>query len=184
MGSTAERLLRGATTNVLLANGFRDHVPRRLLAALDDAPITPRVVAWTRTLAERFRAEVIGLHVISSAVPSHVLSMDSIQTGQTSYTPLEVRQQHLEAPSHWIQTLIAGGVSPTTSQTEVAFGDAASEIVAAAARYDCDLIVVGRSGAGGVRHRLLGSVVSDVLHRAQCPVFVAVDPERTDTKRR
>jgi nucleotide-binding universal stress UspA family protein len=49
-------------------------------------------------------------------------------------------------------------------------GDAAKELVERS--RDFDLLVVGSRGYGPVRHALLGSVTSELLKRAACPVLV------------
>jgi nucleotide-binding universal stress UspA family protein len=49
----------------------------------------------------------------------------------------------------------------------------ADEIVAAAADFGADCIVVGSRGAGPVSTMLLGSVANRVVHLARCPVLVA-----------
>lgn len=51
-------------------------------------------------------------------------------------------------------------------------GYPAREIVAAAASFDADLVVVGARGLGGMKRLLLGSVSERVLHDARCPVLI------------
>ncbi len=51
--------------------------------------------------------------------------------------------------------------------------DVARAIVAVAEDNGFDHIVIGRSGKGGVSRLMLGSVSSDVVNRAHCPVTVA-----------
>ena len=51
--------------------------------------------------------------------------------------------------------------------------DAARSIVVYAEDNDIDHIVVGTGGKGGVTRLMLGSVSSDVIARAHCPVTVA-----------
>ena len=65
----------------------------------------------------------------------------------------------------------AGALDP---KTESVIGrDVARAIVAVAEENGFDHIVVGRTGKGGVRRLMLGSVSSDVVNRAHCPVTVA-----------
>ncbi|MEK7387775.1 MAG: universal stress protein, partial [candidate division NC10 bacterium] len=51
-------------------------------------------------------------------------------------------------------------------------GHPAREIVAAAASFDADLVVVGARGLGGMKRLLLGSVSERVLYDARCPVLI------------
>lgn len=54
----------------------------------------------------------------------------------------------------------------------VAVGRAADEIVRYAAQHASDLIVLGSHGRGALGRALLGSVVSEVIRDARCPVMV------------
>jgi nucleotide-binding universal stress UspA family protein len=61
----------------------------------------------------------------------------------------------------------------TSVDTRVLEGRPATEIVIEADRSDADLIVMGARGLSAVRRLLLGSVSSEVVDHAPCPVFVA-----------
>lgn len=176
LGSTAERLVRVSPAPVLLAPGLHDRRPSRILVAIDDSDATPRVMAAASTLADRFGAHVTALHVVSSAVLSHVLSM-AAASGQDEMTPAEVQDEFRLDTDRWIQGLIDAGVPPLHADSEVAFGTSGQEILSAAERLGSDLIVIGSRGAGAVRRTLLGSTVSAVVREAACPVFVVVEPE-------
>jgi nucleotide-binding universal stress UspA family protein len=56
-------------------------------------------------------------------------------------------------------------------ETIVVGGDAASEILAAAARFGADLIVMGTHGRGAIAQAVLGSVSHEVMRTASCPVL-------------
>ncbi len=58
-------------------------------------------------------------------------------------------------------------------ETDVLFGLAADVIIAEAARFEADLIVVGSRGRSDVASLVLGSVSAEVVDRAPCPVLVA-----------
>jgi nucleotide-binding universal stress UspA family protein len=51
-------------------------------------------------------------------------------------------------------------------------GDAVDVLVGLAERHRADLLVVGNRGLNGLAGRLLGSVPSDVSHRAGCDVLI------------
>jgi nucleotide-binding universal stress UspA family protein len=175
LGSTAERLVRCSPAPVLLAVGPADGAPARILVAIDDSDVTSRVMSSAAALAKRFSARVTALHVVSSAVLSHVLSMAA--AGGEELSPAQVQSEFRLDTDRWIQGLVDAGVPRMDAESEVAFGHPAQEILAAADRLRADLIVVGSRGAGGVRRALLGSTVSQVIRDADCPVFVALEPE-------
>ena len=60
-----------------------------------------------------------------------------------------------------------GGTVPEVT-VSVATGDAAEELLRAS--RDADMVVVGSRGGGGFARLLPGSVSSQVMHHAECPV--------------
>jgi nucleotide-binding universal stress UspA family protein len=58
-------------------------------------------------------------------------------------------------------------------EVRVLDGRPATEIVAEAERFEADLIVMGARGLSAVRRLLLGSVSSEVVDHAPCPVLIA-----------
>ena len=58
-------------------------------------------------------------------------------------------------------------------EVRVLDGRPATEIVAEAERFEADLIVMGARGLSTVRRLLLGSVSSEVVDHAPCPVLIA-----------
>lgn len=55
-------------------------------------------------------------------------------------------------------------------------GDAADEILKAAAEQHSDLIVMGTHGRSGIGHLLMGSVAEKVVRKAPCPVVTVKSP--------
>jgi nucleotide-binding universal stress UspA family protein len=182
LGSTAELLARSSPVPVLLANALPDGPPRKMLVALDDDDAMPWVLRWTRFLADRFGADVHAVHVVSSAVVSSVLSAAAFGTGGLIDANVEaVRNDIRETSGHWVRQRIAEHLDGDARHidSEVCFGEAGHEIVAAAERLNCDLIVMGSHRSSAVARALLGSVVSEVLRGAQCATLVVRPPEDT-----
>jgi nucleotide-binding universal stress UspA family protein len=66
---------------------------------------------------------------------------------------------------------VAGEIGEAPAITvSVGTGDAAEELVNAS--RDADMLVVGSRGGGGFARLLMGSVSSQVVHHASCPVVV------------
>lgn len=177
IGRTAERLARSSPVPLLMCTGAMQERPRRLLAAVDEAEITPHVLAWARGLARRWDARVTAVHVVSSAVMTHVLSMAAVGGGGDEEVQATAREEFRDDADGWINEMIVAGLDPQRVTSEVEFGEPGQEILAAAVRLESDIILLGSKGAGAVRRALLGSVVSEVLHWSRCPVLVVVDPE-------
>lgn len=177
LGRTAERLARSSPVPLLMCAGAMRERPRALLAALDDAPITAHVLAWTRRLSALWDAKVTAVHVVSSAVMTHVLSMAAVGGADDAEVSTVARDTFRSDADGWINAMVVAGLDPRRVTSEVDFGEPGQEIVAASVRLDSDLIVLGSKGAGAVRRAFLGSVVSEVLHWSRCPVLVVVDPE-------
>lgn len=159
LGHTADRIVRSTRVPVLIGrNPLPDAAPQRLMAAIDDSPETARILAWTELLARRFAAAALVLHVVEPPLSS------AIQLGAAGVNPEQTLARLGESASRWLDEQVAGlreridGVTTT-----VAFGDAATEILAAAKRIGADLIIVGRGGARSRFARLLGSVTHHLM---------------------
>jgi nucleotide-binding universal stress UspA family protein len=64
----------------------------------------------------------------------------------------------------------AGGPAPASVTVRAVSGIAAQELINAS--RDSDLVVVGSRGGGGFAKLMMGSVSSQVVHHASCPVVV------------
>lgn len=175
LGSTAERVARGATAPVLLARAPLPVKPATVLVAMDEDGLTPALQQWTTFLAAHFDAAVTGLHVVSETVLGTLVSLAAIVSG-TPEPEIPSLGLALEDANVWMRELATHGLDRTRTRGEVAYGDPAREIVAAAERLSAQLIVLGRHRAGGVRRTLLGSVADRVLRAAPCSVLVVGEP--------
>ena len=177
IGTTADRVIRIAPVPVLLATSMRDARPRHILVALDDADITPRVVEWSRYLATRFGAGITGLHVVTATVFTRAALHACTDDPATAPSPLAIQKRLTKEGVAWLRGVLEPASSITSVATEVCFGWAAHEIVAAAERTNSELIVVGRAGSGLGRRMLMGTMTRQVLRNALCPVLVVAEPE-------
>jgi nucleotide-binding universal stress UspA family protein len=175
LGSTAERLLRSASSSVLVIHGRPHGAPRRLLVAVDDAAITPHVLSVSGELAARFDASIHAVHVLSNAAYSHVLSMEAATSKTSSEAQAKLAIDMSAESLRWLQELWRNTLRHDKLEVEIPHGVPGKEILAAAERAGAELIVMGRYGIGRVVPAVLGSVVGSVVHGATCPVLVVAE---------
>jgi len=177
VGSTAEAIVRSGVAPVLLGTGLPGVGPRHILVALDDSDEATTMIAWAQLLASRSHARVTALHVVPSAILGHVLALTPVAALHGGDAEAETRDDIRRSGDRWIESLVHGGLDRDRVTSEVAFGEPGQEILAAAARENAELIVVGTQNRTGARRWLLGSIASEVLRGAvTCPVLVVPPP--------
>lgn len=132
----------------------------RILCGVDFSETSTKALLFAERLAREMGAEIILAHAFD--VPA---SYDT--AGQKEpYDPAVRRQLEELAPVH-----------PDIKVRRVLHAGAPGEVICWLAEdQQCDLIVVGTHGRGGLAHLLLGSVAEYVLRHAQRPVVVVRDP--------
>lgn len=165
IGSVAEGLLHGAPCAVVAApRGYAGerHEPFRLVAvAYDGTPESKLALRRSEELALSAKAKVRVLTV--SAPP---VAMPGV-VGYTPTVPPDADQIVKEAVKSIDRELEAEG-RQLTGVPAVALAEACEEGV--------DLLVAGSRHYGPMARALLGSVSSQLIHKAPCPVLVVPRP--------
>jgi nucleotide-binding universal stress UspA family protein len=165
-----------------VANGLLLDAPQKILVPVTYSSITPYVIEWARRIHEASNAEIVIVHVVGSAVLSHVLSMSSIKNDEPP-SATEIDEIFSEDRDRWTDEFVAAGIPEACITSEVVFGEVSGAVLGAANRHRADLIVMG-SHAGPLRRILLGSAASAVLREADIPVLVVVEPENSEPAKR
>jgi nucleotide-binding universal stress UspA family protein len=173
-GRTLERLIRYLSVPALIIGDGTGQRPRRVLAAVDDAPIGRQVVGWAARLAQYFGAELTLLHVLSDALLAH----DWISEESSCEPPGQVRlgnSSRSVPPTHaWLRSFRTTD-GQSVLRTSVAVGAVGPMILARARAARADLIVVGRNGAHAFGPGSIGSATRLALRGAQVPLLVVPD---------
>jgi nucleotide-binding universal stress UspA family protein len=144
---------------------------RRILHPTDFSDLSRPAFEVACALARDYRAEVVVCHVAPHPVPA-------VAEGVMVDVP--------ESPVEDAAALLAA-VEPPDPHVRVVRhlrqGDAADEVVKAAAEGDFDLIVMGTHGRGGLARLVMGSVAERVLRTAACPVLTVKTPFRREHER-
>jgi nucleotide-binding universal stress UspA family protein len=134
----------------------------RILVPTDGSAQVESAIEHAVEVADVHGASVHGLHVIGTDAFAGV----AMETSWGSIDQL-LRDDAEEAVER-IRDLAAERGVPV--RTEVVEGNPSREIVSYAESTDCDLVVMGTHGRGGIDRLLLGSVAESVVRASSVPV--------------
>jgi nucleotide-binding universal stress UspA family protein len=174
-GRTLERLIRRLTVPALVIGNGIGKRPRRILAAVDDAPIGRQVVDWAARLARHFGAELTLLHVLSDALLAHDWGSEERSGEQPGPVSLGSSARWVPPAHAWLRGLGTTHGGLAVVRTIVAVGAVGPMILARARAARADLIVVGRNGAHATGPGDIGSATHLALRAAQVPLLVVPD---------
>lgn len=140
-----------------------------IVVGFDGSDGAQAALDWAVTEAERRQTPLIAVAVVSRAV-----------TLGPDVAPMlgPVEQDRLRTMSEVARVAVEKAAADRDVRTEVRAiaGAPAEELLNASA--DADLLVVGSRGHGGFSRLLLGSVSSQCVHHATCPVVVVPNGKR------
>lgn len=168
IGSVADGLLHGAPCEVVTApRGYaseRRGPFRTIAVAYDDTP---------EAKAALKRAEAIALACRGTVVIYTVMAPPAVVPGASGYTPA------MPPDAGAIVTRTVKAVDERLAATgRMLTGAPGPAIVEACEEIGADLLVAGSRGYGPLLRVLLGSVSTQLLHKAPCPVLVVPRPKR------
>ena len=132
----------------------------RLLVAVDQSEVSPRVIAAAKELASLSQGQVWVLHLRER------------EFGRLGLTPIESDEEAREPVSAGVESLTQAGIDAHGEIRETVFGHAAREIVKDAQEHDASLIIMGSRGRGDLTGAILGSTAHKVIHLTDRPVMV------------
>lgn len=137
-------------------------VYERILVPTDGSPTSERALRHAADLTAALGADLLVVTVLDVATYAG-LPMETAWEGIDDVLRSDARAALTDA-----QRVLEGrGVA---SETHLLEGEPTREIVRFAERADCDLIVMGTRGRGGIDRLLLGSVAEAVVRSADVPV--------------
>ncbi|QEH33781.1 Putative universal stress protein [Aquisphaera giovannonii] len=143
---------------------------RRILVPTDFSEHSRHALEYACSLAERFEAELILLHVLSEIVPAGPEPLLMPVMPPEFYEESEARARESLAGS-----LRPEWGRPAGVKSAVCWGSPVESIVEYAAEHAANLIVIATHGRTGLSHVLLGSVAERIVREACCPVLTIRD---------
>lgn len=180
LGSTAERVIRGAPCPVLTVrtepadtDQGEDTMSRpvtleRVLVPVDFSDCSLDALEYAVVVAQQAEASLMLLHVLEPVSYGLDFTLGHIRT----------REQLRES---WTKRLEELASSHQQSHVQIKFGLRGGlpvdSILDSAQTLPCDLIVMGTHGRRGISHAFSGSVAEAVLRKARCPVLTVRSPK-------
>ena len=141
---------------------------RSILLPTDFSECDNYARSYAASLARKFGASIIAVHVIEPMVPTVGYS------GMTEPLPIADIADQLETSAERELPRIAECEDCVGLEIEevIVHGEAAAEIVRVAKEKSADLIVLSSHGRTGLGRILFGSTAEAVVRHAACPVLV------------
>jgi len=147
---------------------------KKILYATDLSKNSSYAFLYATDMARRHGARIVILNAIEP-IPAYAAAYtgitDELKQKQQEETVEEIRK-HLGDFCKKAESQIGAPCVELVSKILVPRGHPPEEILNAASKEGCDVIVLGTHGKGFLAHTFLGSVSSAVLNRAQKPVFI------------
>jgi nucleotide-binding universal stress UspA family protein len=155
----------------------------KILVAIDGSEISMKAAVYAISIANRKGNEAGSVQLIGlTIIDLTKLSSSFFATASGYYGALELEEKRKEA-QQWLDKVKKlaveennnNGVNNIQFKSEIIedpISKVGSVIVDYTERENVDLIVIGTRGRTGFKKMLLGSVASDVVTYAHCPVLV------------
>ena len=146
------------------------NLPKLILVAIDGTPLSDKAAEEAVRMAAsnkgNYKSRIIALLVLPNA-PRNTFT-DFVPPPPVTETAewAELRQRIF-----YVIEKNATEVGIPLDQ-RVAYGDPADELLELAEREKVDVIVIGSSGKGFIKRKVLGSVSNKVVQNAKCSVYV------------
>ncbi|HKO31716.1 MAG TPA: universal stress protein [Nitrospiraceae bacterium] len=178
LGSTAERVIRGAPCPVMTvrtdpADAEEDGAPsrpvtlERILVPVDFSDCSLDALEYAVVVAQQAKASLMLLHVLEPV--SYGLDF--------TFGHSRAREQEREIWTKRLEELASSHHhSDVPMEPQLRGGLPSDSILDSVQTLRCDLIVMGTHGRRGISHVISGSVAEAVLRKARCPVIAVRSP--------
>lgn len=146
------------------------HLRKKILVAIDGSPQSDKAAEEAVRMAagtpSKFKSKIYAMLVLPNA-PSNTYT-DFLPT-----RPVTEQEQWEDLRKRIFYVIEKdAGEAGVPLEAKVVYGDPADELIDFAEKEGIDVIVIGSSGKGFLRRKLLGSVSHKVAKYAKCSVYI------------
>lgn len=146
------------------------YLRKKILVAIDGSPLSDKAAEEAVRLAagnpSQFKSKIYAVLVLPNAPRNTFTDFVPSRPITESEEWEELRQRIF----YVIEKDAAEAGVPL--EVKVAYGDPADELINFAAKEEVDVIVIGSTGKGFLKRKLLGSVSDKVARHARCSVYI------------
>ena len=167
LGSTADRVLRTASTPVLVVRRPSAKPYKHVAAAIDFSPQAEEAVRQVCRMVPEATLHLI--HVFNIPLP---FQQAMLRAGSSQAAIDQYRSAQAKKIRNSLEALASNFVVDGLLSISVIDGEPATALIGLSKQSDIDLLALGSHGRGTVMQALLGSVAQRVLREAVCDVLV------------
>lgn len=170
-GPVAEAVIARASQPVLAVRpGAAPARFKKILCPVDQSPASQRGLRNAIQLAKAFDGQLLVLTV----VPKVSWLSAAVETGRLAHAETEHEHRWRQEFRQFLEGIEFGRA---TWEQEVGHGVVDQEILAAAQRFEADVIIMGSTGRTGLVRTLLGSVTRRVLRQLPCSLLTVKEED-------
>ncbi len=143
---------------------------KKILVAIDGSPMSDKAAEEAVRLAacnrSQFKSKVYAMLVLPNAPRTTFTDF----VPPTPVTETDQWNEMREKIFYVVEKNAAETDIPL--EIKVAYGDPVDELLGYAAREEIDVIIIGSTGKGFIKRKLLGSVSDKIVRNAKCSVYV------------
>lgn len=151
----------------------------KILFPTDFSDAAQQAFIYALHLADKFGAEITTLHAYDLPVVNDIDLTPSLRHFYDNMDLYEF-ESYRDAIPPLVDTARAHGFDHIVMQHVLKKGDAESAIIELAVTDAIDLIVMGTTGARGLKEIFLGSTAGEIMENAPCPVLVVPEKSKFD----
>lgn len=177
IGSTADKIVRGAKIPVLLVHCKEKPVPLQKSAAfthimlpLDGSRAAEAAIPYAEAIIERFKVKKVSLLRVVSPLANRYAGPP--ESYVVDYTNKVMQALEEDATNYLKQTARLFEEKGITVSTAMVIGSPTAEILKNIEYRGIDLVIMSTHGRTGLGRWILGSIADKILHSAEIPLLL------------